>query len=140
MDGKLNDPAAGVRVAFGGRVGVRVAVKPNVGVIEGPTPGVFVGVRVAVGGRGVDVFFEPPVGGSAVVVSVGVLVGVKVRVGVDEGPTVGVFVLVGVTDGVLVGGFEPTVREPYDKSNGDPLQIVDTHSTLPPSVPRLRLA
>ena len=115
VEGKLNEPAVGVRVAFGGLVSAGVLVCVAVGVDEDPTAGVFVRVRegvletIAVGGNGVGVFLEPPV---FVGVRVGVVVGVNVRVTVEEGPTVGVFVLVSVARGVAVGGFEPTVREP----------------------------
>ena len=99
-------------------MGVCVAVE--VGVLV--AVGVFVDVDVLVG----------------VVVGVGVGVSVCVLVGVAVG--VGVIVEVGVLVGVGGGGFEPTLRESYTSSKGEPLQFVDTHSTWSFPVPSPRLA
>ena len=76
--------------------------------------------------------------GVDVLVEVGVGVLVDVGVGVFVEPAVAVPVEVGV--GVAVeGGGGARFIELYARSKGDPLQVVDTHSTLPPPAPRLRL-
>ena len=74
---------------------------------------------------GVDVLVE---------VGVGVLVDVGVGVFVEAAVAVPVEVGVGVE-----GGGGAMFIELYARSKGDPLQVVDTHSTLPPPAPRLRL-